>query len=367
MGIYASTTVTGFASPPPSTSPSPSPSTSPQAISTPLPQYLTVNLMKSMLSRKIQALLTLVVVGIATYIGFANGTSRTVDPAGVAPPPGHHAQCTQMCLGVGAACIQELKGEIEDMNLRMEERFRGLWGLQTAGHSIEMVQECGGMKAAGMTELEMRVGKVEEKLVKVDERVGKVEEKLVKVDERIVKVEERIVKVEERIAKIEGKLAKIEGGYPSVQSSTVRIPCFDKQAVWQLDMERRVDRIEERLASIENSINDINNNLRTLLQKLDDQRVDHKQDGGGREREKDGEDGGKASVEVKTKEFAAIVNGFPVVGLVIGIWVTIVLYVLYSKEWLARRDRRWRIRDDLRETQGNNGKGEEGKIACVLM
>ncbi|KAF8457383.1 hypothetical protein BGX38DRAFT_1157788 [Terfezia claveryi] len=165
----------------------------------------------------------------------------------------------------------------------MEERFGGLWGLQTAemraGHSIEIVQECGGMKAAGMTELEMRVGKVEEKLVKVDERVGKVEEKLVKVDERIVKVEERIVKVEERIAKIEGKLAKIE--------------------VWQLDMERRVDRIEERLASIENSINDINNNLRTLLQKLDNQRVDHKQDGGGREREKDGEDGGRPGGSTK--------------------------------------------------------------------
>ena len=79
------------------------------------------------------------------------------------------------------------------MNVRMEERPRGLWGMQTAemraGHSNEIGQGYGGMKAAGMTDIEIRVRNVEE------------------------------------------KLANIEGGYPSEQSSTVRIPSFDKQAV----------------------------------------------------------------------------------------------------------------------------------------
>ncbi|KAF8416595.1 hypothetical protein EV426DRAFT_703656 [Tirmania nivea] len=213
--------------------------------------------------------------------------------------PGHYAQYTYMCLGVEAACIQELKGEIEDMNLRMEERFRGLWGIQMAeirvGHSIEIVQECGSMKATGITDLEMRVGKVKEKLVKI----------------------------EERIVKIEEKLAKIEGGYPSVQGST------------QLDMERWVDKIEERLTLIESR-----HLSETFTLRVTSSCKGQQTNGGVREREKDEENGRKASVEVKTKEFAATVNGFPVVGLVIGIWVSTILYVLYSKEWLARRDRR---------------------------
>ncbi|RPB23394.1 hypothetical protein L211DRAFT_838890 [Terfezia boudieri ATCC MYA-4762] len=135
MDVDTSTTVTSFASsavtssPSPSSSASPSSSPSPllphspshssphrfphpsspltppsphphccssQAISTPLSRHL----MPSMLSTKIQALLTLFAVGIAIYIGFANGTS------------------TQICLEFVQGGIQELKGEIQDMNLR---------------------------------------------------------------------------------------------------------------------------------------------------------------------------------------------------------------------------------------------------------
>lgn len=129
---------------------------------------MTVNVMKTMLSRRIQALLTLVTVGIAIYIGFANATryveemlplrtyccdisiliillGRTMDLARAPPPPGHHAQSqsTQMCLGVGPACIQDLKGEIQGTNLRMEERFRDM--------QTEMRAE--------MAAMEVRVGK----------------------------------------------------------------------------------------------------------------------------------------------------------------------------------------------------------------
>ena len=132
--------------------------------------------------------------------------------------------------------------------------------------------------------------------------------------------------MEKRLDKVEGKLTNIEGGYPSKGSSTVRIPSFDNQAVWQLGMERQVDsidgrpasiesrrpsesstlrvtcfdngstdrvgRIEGRLASIESrypsessalrvtcfhkgTTHRINVNFRTPLQKLDDQRGDH--------------------------------------------------------------------------------------------
>ena len=141
-----------------------------------------------------------------------------MDPARAPPPPGHHAQSTPMCPGVGAACIQEPKGEIQDMNLRMEERFRGLWGMQTAemrmGHSNEMGPGCGDVKAAGMTGVRGGIGGVEERIGKVEERIGKVEE-------RIGKVEERIGKVEERIGKVEQKLANIEGEYPSEHENTV--------------------------------------------------------------------------------------------------------------------------------------------------
>lgn len=185
---------------------------------------------------------------------------------------------------------------------------------------------------------------------------------------------------------MEEKLGNIAGGYPREESSTVRIPHVDKQAVWQRDIEDRLARVEGRLGNIESrhpsesstlrvicfdkgttdSINDIYGILQTLVQKLDDQKGDHKQDGGATEKKMDGE---KASVDLKGKGLVATVSGVPVVGVVIGLWVTIAVSVLYTREWLARRERRWRLRDEWREIQKVKGdwKGEDGNIGCVLM
>ncbi|KAF8438686.1 hypothetical protein BGX38DRAFT_1144909 [Terfezia claveryi] len=177
--------------------------------------------------------------------------------------------------------------------------------------------------------------------------------------------------MERRVDGIEESLANIEGGYPCVQSSNL----------WQQDMERRVDKIEERLDkvdqrldAIEKSIKDINDKLQTILQKLEKMEKMHER--GDHKKEEDG----KESVELKAKELAVTVSGFPVVGLVIGFWFTIVIYVLYNQEWLARRDQRWRIRDELRrgsrekkvdkeegEKKGDKEEGEDGKIGCVLI
>ena len=96
----------------------------------------------------------------------------------------------------------------------------------------------------------------------------------------------------------------------------------------------------------------MNNPFHILLQKLGDLRGDHKHDGNPQESTKDGQEGEKASVNLKSGELAATVDGVPVLGLVIGLWVTIVMYVLYSQEWIARRDRRWRLRDQSQPQQG---------------
>ena len=49
-------------------------------------------------------------------------------------------------------------------------------------------------------------------------------------------------------------------------------------------------------------------------------------------------------------------SGVPVVGLAIRHWVTIVGYMLYRKEWLAYRERRWRLHDEWRALQGDKWK-----------
>ena len=103
--------------------------------------------------------------------------------------------------------------------------------------------------------------------------------------------------MERQVDRIEGRLASIESRHPS-ESSTLRVTRFDK--------------------GITDSINDIRN----LLQKLDDRM-------GELERKIDGEEGGKALVEFKSKDLAATVSGVPVVGLVIGLWITVVVYILY--------------------------------------
>ncbi|KAF8430913.1 hypothetical protein BGX38DRAFT_1146767 [Terfezia claveryi] len=243
-------------------------------------------------------------------IGFLG---RLGDPAQAPPPAGHYAETTQLCLGVGPACIHQLNGEIQGLNKRMEEKFANI--------------------AMWQMHMERRVNGIEESLANFEVWQQDMERRVDKIEERLVKVEERLVKVEERL-----------------------------------------DKVDQRLDAIENSIKDMNDKLQTILQKLEKmekmhERGDHKK-----------EEGGKDSVELKAKELGVTVSGFPVVGLVIGFWFTIVIYVLYNQEWLARRDRRWRIRDELRhesrkkkvdkgeeEVKGDKEEGEDGKIGCVLI
>jgi len=160
----------------------------------------------------------------------------------------------------------------------------------------------------------------------------------------------------------------------------MRIPSFDKGTTESINenfrsiddkfrsIEDKFRSIDEKFRSIDEGFRVINDKLQTLLQKLDDQRGDNEQDGGARERKMDREEGGKASVELKSKELAATVSGFPVVGLMVFLWVTIVVYMFFhSKEWIDRRERRWRLRDELRAIQGDKWKGENGDMWCAVM
>ena len=74
----------------------------------------------------------------------------------------------------------DVSGGGDGLYTRVEERhefegggkIRGLWGMQTAemraGHSNLIGQGCTGMEAAGMTDMAMRVGKVEQKLANIE-------------------------------------------------------------------------------------------------------------------------------------------------------------------------------------------------------
>lgn len=91
------------------------------------------------------------------------------------------------------------------------------------------------------------------------------------------------------------------------------------------------------------------------------------------------EEGRKASIELKGKDLTTTVSGVPVLGFIIGLCATVVSYILYANEWLARRERRWRLRDEWRkkvesnETQvekrveSNETQVEDGKLRCGVM
>ncbi|KAF8458602.1 hypothetical protein BGX38DRAFT_1152075 [Terfezia claveryi] len=224
-----------------------------------------------MLSKTIQALLTLFAVGMAILIGSANAT-RSVDPARATQAPGHHPEGAQTCPVFQPASIQDLRKEIVDIKIRLLHAEQGLHTLEARfTNTLQVWQKC----------------------------------------------------------------------------------CLAKR--------------EERYNALENSNKEMNDKFQTLLEKLDDQSRGRKQERGASEGKVSPEEGGKASIEARGKDLTATVSGVPVLGFVIGLWSMIVIYFLYTKEWLARRERRWRLRDELRKQRdiskvSKKTQGEDGKM-----
>ena len=92
----------------------------------------------------------------------------------------------------------------------------------------------------------------------------------------------------------------------------------------------------------------MNESLQIIIQKLAGQ-IEPKGDQKHDSERTGGEKGAKAPVEVKDKEIAATVSGDDVVKMLIWLWATVVVYIVYAQEWLPRRERRWMLRDKALE------------------
>ncbi|RPB23396.1 hypothetical protein L211DRAFT_883136 [Terfezia boudieri ATCC MYA-4762] len=192
------------------------------------------------------------------------------------------------------------------------------------------------------------------------------------------------------LALMKMNVTMIQGGYPSDQSSIVRIPSFDTQAErlehteqtldkmegglseilqkWQNQIEVSLVNAAERLHALESSNQTVNNKLQTLQSNLDDKSRCCRQDGEGSEGKVGVEEGRKGSIELKGKDLTATVSGVPVLGFIIGLWATVLSYFLYTNEWLARRERRWRLRDERRKkVESKETQVEDGRLRCGVM
>ncbi|RPB27759.1 hypothetical protein L211DRAFT_833759 [Terfezia boudieri ATCC MYA-4762] len=127
------------------------------------------------------------------------------------------------------------------------------------------------------------------------------------------------------------------------------LPVMDKKltnALQNVCLSNSDESFEEVLASTNKEIND---KLQTVLVKLDDISRGQKQDGGAREGKVGVEKDGTPAMELKEKDLTATLRGVPVLGLIIGLWAPIVAHFLYTKEWLPRRERCWRLQDEQRK------------------
>jgi len=80
-----------------------------------------------------------------------------------------------------------------------------------------------------------------------------------------------------------------------------------------------------------------------------------------------GKNSERASIELKDTEVAATVSEDLVVKFVIGLWVSIVAYILYTREWIPRRERRWSLQDKWIVKEGATWNGEGRSIWCLMM
>ena len=203
----------------------------------------------------------------------------------------------------------------------MEERFQELEGKLV----LEMDKKFWELGSKLFGEMESRFVELEKKMEKkMDEKMEEMEERLMKkMNEKIEKMEK---KMDEKLEKLEEKLDK------------------------------KMEQMEARLST---RLDTITEELRRMIGDQQQPKNKTVEDTGS-------SGGGKSSVTVKDSELGGTMGDGMILKIFPALVAIIFVLTMYKLEWVPRRERRWKLRDEAAAT-GKKRDGETGNLGCSLM
>ena len=235
--------------------------------------------------------------------------------------------------------LTERLGDVQENLLNVfEERSQELEG-KVVRQMDKKLEDLGSqLRGALEKQMDKKIERMGERLTRtleetIDKKMQKMEKKI---DEKVERVEQSLMGEMQKMEKLEQRMEKLE---------------------------QKMEKLEQKMESMEAQLN---NRLDIIAAELRRTISDQQQPKNKTVEDTSSAGSGKSSVTVKDSELGGTMDDDMILKLLPALVAIILVLTMYKLEWVPRRERRWKIRDEAAET-GKKRTGETGNLACNIM